>query len=155
MAESLNCVFCKNSDVNLILFTEETLKKCRTIVKHRKEHNLKFKDVVLPTDLFESGYHGQCYKSFTGLMKKYYSSKASTTEKSIPEENLENITKNSSLPCLSTSELNPQLSSPATSSVPESTMISELVEPVTSNLPENTDSPSETNLLVESDVYKY
>ncbi|GFS69367.1 hypothetical protein TNCV_4011751 [Trichonephila clavipes] len=93
MAESLNCVFCKNSDVNLILFTEETFEKCRTIVKHRKEHNLKFKDVVLPTDLFESGYHGQGYKSFTGLMKKYRSSKASTTEKSTPEENFENITK--------------------------------------------------------------
>ncbi|GFW67915.1 hypothetical protein TNCV_3872451 [Trichonephila clavipes] len=73
-------------------------------------------------------------------MKNYYSSKASTTEKSTPEENLENITKKSSLPCLSTSELNPQISSPATSSVPESTTISELVEPVTSNLPENTAS---------------
>ncbi|GFW97901.1 hypothetical protein TNCV_1426641 [Trichonephila clavipes] len=91
-------------------------------------------------------------------MKKYYSSKASTTEKSTPEENLVNITKNSSLPCLSTSEFNPQLSSRATSSVPELTMISELVEPVTSNLPENTvqpentNSPSETKPLFESDV---
>ncbi|GFW34878.1 paired amphipathic helix protein Sin3b [Trichonephila clavipes] len=140
------------------LFFDKTLKKCQTVVKHRKEHNLKFKNVVLPTDLFESGYHGQCYKPFTGLMKKYYSSKASTTEKSTPEENSENVTKNSSLACLSTSELNPQLSSPATSSVPESIIISELVEPVTSNFPENTvqpeniDSPSETNTLVESDV---
>lgn len=71
MAELLKCVFCENSDVNLILFTEETLKKCQTILKHRKEHNLKFKNIVLPADLYESGYHRQCYKSFTGKMTCY------------------------------------------------------------------------------------
>lgn len=72
MASPSICVFCKYSDENLILFTEETLKKCRVVLKHRIEHNLKFKDVVLPGDLFESDYHRQCYKSLTGLNKKYY-----------------------------------------------------------------------------------
>lgn len=69
MAELLSCVFCNNSDLNLTLFTEETLQKCRTVLKHRKEHNLKFKDVFLPVNFFESGYHRQCYKSFTELIK--------------------------------------------------------------------------------------
>ena len=72
MANLLNCVFCNNSDQNLILFTEETLKKCKIILKLRKGHKLKFKNVVLPVELFESDYHRQFYKSFTGLMKKYY-----------------------------------------------------------------------------------
>lgn len=51
---------------------DETLKKCQVILKQRKILNLKYKDVVLPVELFESGYHRHCYKSFTGLMKKYY-----------------------------------------------------------------------------------
>lgn len=82
MAELLNCVFCNNSGDKLILFTEETLRKCRTILKLRKEHNLKYKDVVLPVELYESGYHRQCYRSFTGLMKKYYVKESS----SVPED---------------------------------------------------------------------
>ncbi|GFQ78199.1 uncharacterized protein TNCT_608421 [Trichonephila clavata] len=97
--------------------------------------------------------------TFTVLMKKYSSSKASTIKKSTPEENSENITKNSSAACLSTSELNPQLSSPATSSVPEPTIKSELVKLVASNLPENTVHSKKIliqylkpNTLVESDV---
>ncbi|GFQ75636.1 hypothetical protein TNCT_220481 [Trichonephila clavata] len=67
------------------------------------------------------------------------------------KENSENIAKNSPAACSSTSRLNPQLSSPATS-------VPELVEPVALNLPENTvqaeniDSPSEVNTLVESDA---
>ncbi|KAG8177890.1 hypothetical protein JTE90_001721 [Oedothorax gibbosus] len=172
MEEPLKCVFCDDFDVNLILFTEETLEKCRTILKHRKEHDLKFNDVALPEDLFESGYHRKCYKSFTGLMKIYYSSKAAITEKSAPEEKTENM-ESSSAVCSSTSKLNPRsierqfsvpnfFPFPSTSSIPdpitmpEPSIVPELVETVASNLPENTehleniDSPSETNNLVES-----
>ena len=54
------------------MFTEEMLKKCQVTLKHRKEHNFKFKDDVLPVDLLDSGYHRQSYKSFKELMKKYY-----------------------------------------------------------------------------------
>ncbi|KAF9797805.1 hypothetical protein SFRURICE_018000 [Spodoptera frugiperda] len=54
-------------DESLILFTDETLKKCRVILKHRKIHNLKYKDVMLPTNALEAGFHRRCYKSFTGL----------------------------------------------------------------------------------------
>lgn len=57
MAELLNCVFCKNSNEKLILFSEDTLKKCEKILKLSKEHNLKYKD-VLPIELFHSGYQG-------------------------------------------------------------------------------------------------
>lgn len=82
MTQLLDCVFCEESDKNLVLLTDETLKKCRVIVKQRKLHNLKYKDVVLPVELFEGGYHRQCYKSFTGLIKKYYSEKVEASGKS-------------------------------------------------------------------------
>jgi hypothetical protein len=70
---SLKCVFCKKSHDKIILFSIETLKKCQTILKQRTIHNLKFKDVFLPDDLYEKGYHRECYKCFTVLPKKYYS----------------------------------------------------------------------------------
>lgn len=70
---SMKCIFCKKSRDKINLFSIETLKKCQTILKHRIIHNLKFKDVVLPDDLYESGYHRECYKCFTALPKKYYS----------------------------------------------------------------------------------
>lgn len=52
--------------MHLTLFTEEMLQKCRTGLKYRKEHNLNYNDVLI-----ESGYHRQCYMSFTGLIRKY------------------------------------------------------------------------------------
>ncbi|KAL4718240.1 hypothetical protein ACJJTC_018239 [Scirpophaga incertulas] len=107
-------------------------------------------------------------------MKKYYSSNATSTEKSTPKEKSINIAENSSAACSSTSELDtqcievqssiPQISSVSTSSVrdtiiiPEPATIPELVEPVPSNLPENNlqleniDPSCETNTSIESYV---
>ena len=65
--EKLKCTFCKKSHDKLILFSEEILKKCKNILKQRIIHNLKFKDVLLPDDLHDSGYHRECYKNFTAL----------------------------------------------------------------------------------------
>lgn len=174
MSSSLNCVFCKNSDVDLLLFTEETLKKCRVILKHRKDHNLKFKDVVLPGDFLESGDHRQCYKSFTGLNKKYYLPKNKSIEKSTPKDEFINVVENSSVESSTTVQLNiptiePEASTsqhfnPTTTLIPDSitipspSILPELVEPVSSNVQdhieqlENIDLFSDSNIEVDTDV---
>ncbi|XP_035456475.2 anoctamin-5 isoform X2 [Spodoptera frugiperda] len=82
MALNLKCVFCQKYDESLILFTDETLKKCRVILKHRKIHNLKYKDVMLPTNALEAGFHRRCYKSFTGLVTKSSSGKVGAARRS-------------------------------------------------------------------------
>lgn len=133
MAEFLKCVFCGETDINLILFTEETLKKCKLILKCRKEHNLKHKDVTLPDELFESGYHRHCYKSFTGLMKKYYVSKSTTAaaaESNTSTDKSSDVTEttSSSVPNLATQCIESQSHFPqpstSTSTLPEFSSIS-------------------------------
>lgn len=171
MAKLLNCVFCKKCNENLSLFTEETLKKCQIILKQRKKHNLKFKDVVLPVELFESGYHTECYSSFTGLMKKYYSEKSVTAQKRTQTENSLNITENTSTASTSSpltisiveDPSTASTSSPATSLlpepivIPEPTITSELPEPASSNCEGHcvqlgcaVDSLSQSNVRFES-----
>ncbi|CAD6204786.1 GSCOCG00002977001-RA-CDS [Cotesia congregata] len=76
MAKVLNCVFCSNSSEEMVLFSEQMLKRCKRVLNYRKEHNLKYKDVVLPNREYEGGYHKGCQKLFTALMKKYCSSKS-------------------------------------------------------------------------------
>lgn len=71
--DKLKCTFCKQSHDKLILFSEETLKKCKNVLKQRIIHTLKFKDVVLLDDLYDNGYHRECYKNFTALPNKYFS----------------------------------------------------------------------------------
>lgn len=156
MAELLKCVFCDNSGEKLILFSEETLKKCRTILELRKKHNLKFKDITLPVDLYESGYHRQCYKSFTGLMKKYYESKGTNAAKSTSKEKTSNVTD----PQLPIS----QPSSPAAALLPdpsttsEPTVITDVIKPVPSTSQdnsaqrENVYSTTESNISVEEEI---
>lgn len=172
MEESINCVFCEKSDENLTFFTEETLRKCKKILKQRKIHNLKYKNVVLPVDLFANGYHKQCYKSFTGLMKKYYLPKSTNIQTSTSDENAPNITEDISTATASTStstlESEPQRSSPASICIPEPIILPEptaststasmSVEPVLSNIEkqnvqlECVDFPSASNISFESDV---
>lgn len=79
--EKIVCFVCKKSDEHIIIFSEETLKKCQTILKLRKIHNLKYRDIILPSEYTESGYHRVCYKVFTGLMKKYFTSQPLSAEK--------------------------------------------------------------------------
>lgn len=97
MSDLSICVFCKKSndiDIgmkssgNIILFTEESLKKCESILIVRKKHNLKYNDVILPVEYTESGYHRGCYKQFTGLMKKYLACDSTKQSGSASSENL-------------------------------------------------------------------
>lgn len=158
MAKLLNCAFCEKCDEKLSLFTEETLKKCRVILRQRKIHNLKFKNVVLPVDLFDAGFHRECYKSFTGLNKKYYSQKAATTKKCTGTENSSNIAKNKStasaptLPIISTvKDLSPaSASNPAVSYLPEPT--SSNSEGHCMQLECVVDSLSQSNISLESNI---
>lgn len=157
------CVFCNSPDTNLILFTVETLNKCKVILKHRKEHNLKYKDVALPVNLYDNGYHRQCKSSFTGLMKKYYKPKS---------ESVENIT-HISTSCLSTPKLDVQRtevesldnSIPRPTSaftldskvklepIPQALRLVKSVPPQESSLNlENDNLPSEIDVLEESGI---
>ena len=52
----------------ITLFREETLEKCKFILALRKQHNLKYKNVVLPVTV--DGFYGihlDCYKRFTAF----------------------------------------------------------------------------------------
>ncbi|GFQ78337.1 hypothetical protein TNCT_690891 [Trichonephila clavata] len=107
MEDTLICFVCNKSDGQIILFSEETLKKCGTVLKIRKKYNQKYKDIILPDEYIGNGYHRECYKAFTGVMKNYLTSK------------LVNSTKNSEKPksvCVSTYN-----SSPTTPLIPELT----------------------------------
>lgn len=81
MGDRLICFICNKSDGKIILFLEKTLKKNQTVLKIRKKHNRKYKDIILPDEYTENGYHRGCYKSFTGLMKKYLTSEPENSTK--------------------------------------------------------------------------
>lgn len=129
--KKIKCAFCKNTHDKLILFSQETFKKCKNILKQRIIHNLKFKDVLLPDDLYDSGYHRQCYKCFTGLAKKYYSvtpekpKNAKKKSSSIIVENTSiastSIASTSSLPSNPITNTDPCI--PSTSSQPSNSTV--------------------------------
>lgn len=75
MENKLICFVCKESSGKIVLSSEETFKKCKNILNVRKKHNLKYKDIILPDEYTDCGYHRECYKVFTGVMKKYLISK--------------------------------------------------------------------------------
>ncbi|GBP62840.1 hypothetical protein EVAR_44695_1 [Eumeta japonica] len=87
---TLKCVFCQKSNDKLILFSEETLKKCKQVLKQRETHNLKLRNIKLPEDLYDSGYHRECYKILL-LSQKYYSATP------VKNRNLLNESENTSL----------------------------------------------------------
>lgn len=86
MGDTLICVICNKSSGKIILFSDETLKKCEFILKLRKKHNLKYNNIILPREYTESGYHRECYKSFTGLMKKYFTPEPKNFKKTVETE---------------------------------------------------------------------
>ncbi|CAH2098161.1 unnamed protein product [Euphydryas editha] len=132
--------------------------------RYIREHNLKFKDVLLPVELFESGYHRQCYKSFTGLMKKYQS-KSTTTKLDLKDSSSSatgnQCTASSSICNIESTEPQPsfvQSSHPVNillpdhSTIPQHTTIPELPKPLPSTSQENIIQLENFNLTFESDV---
>lgn len=77
----LSCFICKKSEGKLILLSEETLKKCQTVLKVRKKHNLKYANIILPDEYTDGGYHRECHKTFTGVNKQYYNSEPADLKK--------------------------------------------------------------------------
>lgn len=70
--DKVKCVFCdevKSEQLNL--FSEQTFAKCRNILKLRKVHNLKYKDIILSGEIFDLAYHSSCYRTFTAVKKNF------------------------------------------------------------------------------------
>lgn len=73
--DKLVCVICLKDTEKVIIFNEKTLKKCEEVLAIRKKNSLKYNNVILPSALnLKKGYHLQCYRNYTSLMKKYYES---------------------------------------------------------------------------------
>ena len=73
----VECVLhsAERSEKKAVPFSEETLQKCRSILKVRQDCNLKYKDFTLPESADQcssgifKGFHMECYKRFVGLSK--------------------------------------------------------------------------------------
>lgn len=125
-SNQLICFICKKSDGKITLFSEETLRKCHTILELRKKHNLKYKNIILPDEYTDGGYHRECHKAFTGLMKKYYTSEPVHSKKKSADEQSTSVVADNS--------------SPATPLTPE----------LTTDLPTESPTTSQQNLLSQS-----
>ena len=54
----------------IVLFADDSLEKCRKILEVRKLEQRKFMDDCVPSSVDEnSGYHMDCYRRFTALVK--------------------------------------------------------------------------------------
>ncbi|GFR19483.1 hypothetical protein TNCT_219891 [Trichonephila clavata] len=98
MENTLICFVCNKSDGKIILFSEETLRKCRTVLKIRKKYNLKYKDIILPDEYIGNGYHREYYKAFTGVMKKYLTSKPVNSTKNSEKQKSVSVSAYNSSP---------------------------------------------------------
>lgn len=79
-SEHVVCVICNvKTGEKTVQFTSTTLDKSKSILKIRKDNNLKFNDISLPEEVSaNSGYHVKCYKNFLAVMKKYRTSELSS-----------------------------------------------------------------------------
>lgn len=70
---TFSCVFCKSKDVKkIVVFSETTLRKCKSVLKIRQNNKLKYNDVNLPLEVSSTeGYHTRCYSNFTALSGRY------------------------------------------------------------------------------------
>ena len=58
---------------DILLFHDESIKKCNLVLKIRKEENLKYADVPIHQINANDGYHLCCYKRFVALPKSHRS----------------------------------------------------------------------------------
>ncbi|XP_063977427.1 uncharacterized protein LOC135162657 [Diachasmimorpha longicaudata] len=85
-SSQINCVICDEyKNERSILFTERSLQRCKEVLQIRKDNQLKFKDVILPTFVNNTdGYHTKCYKYFTALTRGYRQGTESVNDKQPP-----------------------------------------------------------------------
>ena len=77
--EEVKCVFCDTVKTDkVLLFSEDSISKCRKILRLRKFHKLKYNDVVLPDEMYDSRY-SSCYKTFTALKRQFISTDVKKT----------------------------------------------------------------------------
>jgi len=82
--QQLKCVFCDSVKTEkLLLFSEETMSKCERILRLRKFHKLKYKDIILPDKIYDSAYHNSCYKTFTALKRHFLTT---NVKKKVPSQ---------------------------------------------------------------------
>lgn len=69
-----------------------------SILRLRKIHNLKCKDVVLPSGYTDTGYHREHYNAFKGLVKKYFTSESKSLKKPLKQRKETKQKKEASMP---------------------------------------------------------
>lgn len=81
-SEHVVCVICnEDNGEKTVQFTLATLNKSKSILKIRKDNNLKFSDISLPEEVnANTGYHVKCYKNFLAVMKKYRTSEVPSSD---------------------------------------------------------------------------
>lgn len=155
MADNLKCVICASEkDEKVLLFSEETLKKCQRILDLRKHHNLKYKDVILPSDLYDCGYHRSCYRVFTALKTKFYETKDTKIKDVAPSTSQSNTLSTESLSAQqpSTSTDNSMIAETVTQNVNLSIDSSVLDEVVIEGNNSQLDTSLEAGFVKDSDL---
>lgn len=155
MADNLKCVICASEkDEKVLLFSEETLKKCQRILDLRKHHNLKYKDVILPSDLYDCGYHRSCYRVFTALKTKFYEMKDTKKKDVAPSTSQSNklSTESLSVQQPSTSTDNSMIAETVTQNVDLSLDSSVLDEVEIEGNNSQLDTSLEASFVTDSDV---
>lgn len=63
-------IHIRETEEKILNFNDDTAKKCRSVLKIRKQANLKYSSLNFP-EYFDKddGYHLQCYRTFTALPK--------------------------------------------------------------------------------------
>lgn len=155
MGDNLKCVICASEqEEKVLLFSEETLKKCRRILDLRKHHNLKYKDVILPSDLYDCGYHRSCYRLFTAL-KSMFHEKKDTKIKDVASSASQShtlSTESLSTQQPSTSTDNSMIAETVTQDVNSSADLSALDEIVVESNNSQLDTSLEAGLVEDSDL---
>ena len=66
------CGICLKRGDNMKLFDEQTLVKCKSILKLRQDYTLNYNSVRFSSsENAQQGYHAACYHYFTALSQKY------------------------------------------------------------------------------------
>ena len=88
----------RSSDGTIVIFVDHSTDKCRTMLSIQKAKNLKYKEVVLPENINnkKTGYHAECYRKFTALVRNEPPQNDDVESKSVHTRSKSTLASNSS-----------------------------------------------------------